>query len=336
MVNWEKTQLFLYLDAGISVPSALGVLILFMVHISKVYYWRKDTTHNNNNNNDRDKRNNNQKLDFSLTALSILTLTFYTITSLLHAISSIIEAIPHPINCEIIVKSIIVSVTWSRYWLYLLLIARLHIAFKESIYGYNVYFLLSFICFTFCEAIAFSIIFIFGSTGNYIVMTDYFNPNNSDEDDSDVYIWCQIDIPDVMIYIYALIDVLINIFLTILFVKPLHKVMSMITLDNQNNSLQLLVEKNTIVAVITCMTSILFLGLIAILNWGALAGIDWMINCLCVLLISKHYDKWYHKCCKLCIIYCDKYRIDTQQKSIEMQLSVNVEIASQTSIKIEQ
>ena len=188
--------------------------------------------------------------------------------------------------------------------LYLLFVYRLKISFQDSAYSYNNK-LLSFISFTLIiHCIIFTIATAMWVKGSKEYLIDYFNENTSQEKE---YYWCSYVVPYFTVIPYIVSDIMYNILLSILFVKPiivLHSTMNERELEsnhknnsNDDSGLQRLAIKTSIIVLVTCISSLIILIILVFTGWGVVVAIDWTINSFCVILMLQHYDKLYKKCC---------------------------------------
>ena len=338
MVPWTDTSLWIFLGFGIASTSTFILTILFLYHLFvTIKIW---TTIFKQSKSSHDAKENS-KNQLILPILMLLIILFYIILSINNLIASTQEVLALKPDCLFAYKFASFWSVLTKSSLYLLFTYRLYVSFKYSIYAYNKKLLL-FICsiimiqwglFTMAS-------FVYVDTEE-VTLVDYFNENTSNEKE---YYWCVLVVPYYIILPWVGTDLMFNILLSILFIKPiiaLHKSINQRKLkkyhqntdnndinknknhddENKNNTssnnninnnnnhdsgFERLAIKTSIIVVVTLVTSIIVL-IILFFGWGVIVTIDWTLNSFCIVLMLKNYDKWYQKCCCICIKFCNQY-----------------------------
>ena len=237
-------------------------------------------------------------------------------------------------HCDFTIKFSTGLFSGAKASFYTLLTFRLYVAYYGSAFAYNNIFFICLASMLAMYAIAsFFIVHVY-SSGEKVYVKDA-NGN------TDKYYWCSIKTQDLVFLIYGTLDVVINILLTVLFIKPLRKVISFryaavgVHTGNckagnyQKQSIQLnvklenLARKYTIITVVACFTSIIFFGMVGITDWAGTFVVDWAINSVCVASMSHEYQTLYEKLCACCITcsdICDKCTIGRGVGGVESRM----------------
>ena len=313
MVHWTNTTLWLLIGVCVTSISTLTLVPLFCYHLRhtiKIIISNFQDVHSKTTPKNQKTVNDKNKLIFSI--LILFTITCYTIISISNLSASISEILALKPNCIFYHKFNSIWAIVAKTSLYLLFVYRLKISFKNSAYSYNNKFILFLSFIIIINGIVFIIASIFYTDAERKYLIDYFD-NDNDNSNNRTHYWCKYVLPHVFAIPYIIIDSILNILLSILFIKPMitvHKNINNMGNNNNNNNnnrnLERLAIKTSILVVVTCMTSLLILIILAIGNWGAFIAIDCAINSFCLVLMLQHYNKLYKKCCCICIkLHCN-------------------------------
>lgn len=314
MAEFTNTVSWLVFELILTVPSTLTVLMFFLMHF---YYTTKKciSSQKKSHIDPTSKKCHVYSIIYAtLSALifySIL-ITFILFEETFHVIKSINT------NCNVVVQFGTCIFVCAKTSLYSLLILRLYVAYYGSSFAYsNKVFIFSAIIIAtyFILGIIFG---IFEATGKKQYVKDMNGNNNK------VYYWCPMTSPEWLLAIHVVIDFMANIILTGLFIKPLKLLIDSVASPMANKSgnadLEALAIKYTIIAFITCFTSVVFMVFVAITKWAGVLVIDWAINSVCAVLMSQRYNKIYEILCRCCIVSgnaCSNYRKKKVSSSFE-------------------
>eukprot|EP01084_Bolivina_argentea_P003662 6887_1 len=105
----------------------------------------------------------------------------------------------------------------------------------------------------------------------------------------------------------AFIDIIISSMCCYLFIRPLLSLMKHTNeRDNETKDIYNVVLKCTILTFVATTSTIFLLIIIGITKRAALTSIDYSINCICVMLFNKKYNKYFNVLCCGAIKICSK------------------------------
>eukprot|EP01084_Bolivina_argentea_P105231 188390_1 len=168
--------------------------------------------------------------------------------------------------------------------------------------------------------------YLFGKAGFVdIVNTDYKN--------------CVITFPFLVTAYAAIVDVINQLVLIYLFIKPLIHLQNRAKAQpdlrqNARASLRKLSLKYYILGLCASISTTLFLLTVPSLGTAMFAAVDCVVNSICLLLCFYHWDTQYLCVCSLCIALVEKicFKSDAIQIPLEKVASLDLETAKSETV----
>ncbi len=251
----------------------------------------------------------------STTLLSLFSIIFYTVTTIIAAIT-LWTYITKPSRCSLMTILASIFYTISKGSMYTLFLYRLYSVYGSSAYKYNPKLLMFVGIINIIYCTAFSVLTIYFTSSNPKQVYDYA-------------IICDPAWPQWMVFSLGVYDTTVSVLFMIAFNYPLKQISKM--RRNQNSemlsSLRNIGVKSKILIWTAIVSTLIILAFVAIGNSPLLVPIDTVINCICVCLMAPYYpdNMYYNKLCCLCIKCCQQRRCcyfgnNDEKKMVKMQL----------------
>eukprot|EP01084_Bolivina_argentea_P095737 172099_1 len=232
-------------------------------------------------------------------------------------------------------QCVITTYLWTYPWLlskatmYCILLLRLDIVYSSSVYGYNKYFLYSLMLFVVIASISLSSLLISKlSMDEALFLTDNDQLPNP----------CFVYYPYWGYTSFLVYDFTANTVCLILFIVPLTRAVRSIRKNNSGNyskktSYKMIYVgvKLLIVTAVCVTTTVLTLSLLSSGYLGFMCGVDVVVNCICIVLMTAYYPdhKYYEKICFVCLLcapnrYRSKYYMKFKSVKKEKLLSPTI------------
>ena len=281
----------------------IGIIIVSM-HSKNVYL---DMVHT--------RKNMQKRTEYTLLSLIILCSLFsYVITMMISILFWIPQFIPF---CHVFAIIATWSYGLSKTFMYLAIIIRLHLVYSNPIYHYNL---------TLLKIVSVLVVifgFLLAIFSNFTTKTDAFHGTKS-------YIkGCKLITNPFVNILTAAKDMILCIGSIIAFLYPLRKIIKSI-LNNTNisneqrNKLNELIQTGNKYVILTMIATLSTFMLMVIVKMGyaLFAGIDFITNMICLMLMTPYYnDKVYYEriCCgairlsNWCLVCCYGYNRDLME-----------------------
>lgn len=220
-------------------------------------------------------------LYFNLCFLLLLTLMFWQI-----GLNK--KNLNDNFSCGILISGDTLSYHLAKVCMYFIIISRIEISFKNSIYARNKYVIKGLLVFLLIFMIACII-------GDFTDIYGEWEYNN----ELDVY-YCNGYFALWGLWTTAVIDVCLSIICLYLFVKPLRSLINNAREQGNEGQLVNLTKRVTVLSTIAMMTTNVALVFIIFSGFSSVVAVDSVVNSLCVILMNKMHHKLYYRLCWIC------------------------------------
>eukprot|EP01084_Bolivina_argentea_P080586 145956_1 len=230
-----------------------------------------------------------------LQTITNITLFLLIGASTLNTIDYLAEISPK--HCELTLMLSFMFFGYYKGFLYIIYVGRLHLIYYDTIFEINRYLFKALVF----MAGSYFLIYTFLVTYVIFVEEKYHYIEK--------YAFCTLNIPFYCLVYFGLMDVIFPLFCLYLFVKPI------ISFHNiEDITFKRLATKYTIITSFAVVSSILLIIVVAVFGIWIPTPMDYIINCICIILYDSRYKSLYRFLCR----HCD-LKIQHQENVIQME-----------------
>eukprot|EP01084_Bolivina_argentea_P069244 126039_1 len=276
MSSFAGTTIHLFIYIIIGVLGDITCMVLLLYHIYQFY---KHEVSKNGNSKSHPK-STAYKL---MSVLTMSTVTFFTLTLIIGTSS-------HFICILSLDKVTPIIYNIAKCSMYLVFIMRLHYVYNKSKYAYNRRLL---------EIWSIILIVAEVSFGIYGYL-EVFHYNHQFTIFGYDVIVCQKSHGPILLFFTLSFEIINTITTLFAFIRPLIKIMKSLQVNYENHTnkeLKYPVIKTSILTLVASITTLFAIFVSIITDTDTAFIIDIPFNCLCIMLMTNYYSKWYEKLC---------------------------------------
>lgn len=191
-------------------------------------------------------------------------------------------------SCHAVEVFSVISYHWCKFSLYVVLVARIQVAFADSIYKS---FTKKILYFLYAMLFIFGVVCLYGDSTEVGGEILYTSPNT--------FYCILLPLPTWGLAFFLLSDIIISVSCCVVFIYPLKKLLKLTNASSQRSYIEL-IRKYSILTTTAVISTLVLVLLNAVLRMGFLVLVDNVVNTLCILMMSSWYDAWYTRLCCCC------------------------------------